>query len=148
MTEQKNIKSYIDISESDCESMSEDVSKTYAQAIMLDIQSPAEFVEEDADRLGFSGKVLIDRLKWGDVRISRGLAAIIVTISKGVPGELVMWAFTLNKMYNGLTLTASDIAVYFPIGFPIEEAREKIWDAQKDVNAPLGNAVDVKENWK
>ena len=147
MTEQNNIKSYIDISESDCESMSEDVSKTYAQAIMLDIQSPAEFVEEDADRLGFSGKVLIDRLKWGDIKISRGLAAIITMLSKGVPGEIVMWAFTLCKMYKGSTLTASDLASYFPIGFPIEEAREKIWDAQKDVNAPLGNAVDDKENW-
>ena len=48
---------------------------------------------------------------------------------------------------GGIKLSKTDL-LFSTITAKWEEAREKIWDAQKDVNAPLGNAVDVKENWK
>ena len=100
-----------------------------------------------ADELGFSGKVLFQRLKvCSEAKIEKGLAVLIVVMANGNPGNLVMWAYTMHKMNKGSLITINDFAEKFPFGVPSEEGFSEVWDSQKDtVNG--GNLIDVSANW-
>ena len=123
--------------------MTEDESMVFLNAMMSDAMNVV-FDEAFAEELGFSGKVLERRLTvCSTAKITRGLALLLVVMSKGNPGNLVMWAYTMHCIAKGKDqiLTISDFAEFFPIGVPSEEGLSATWDAQKD---PIkgGNLID------
>jgi hypothetical protein len=126
--------------------MTKDESGIFLAAIM----NPAlegTFDEDFAEELGFSGKVLERRLAaCTTAKITKGLAVLVVIMSNGNPGNLVMWAYTFHKMNKGQVLTINDFANEFPMGVPSEEGFSAVWDSQKNsVNG--GNLIDDVKNW-
>jgi hypothetical protein len=69
-------------------------------------------------------------------------AALVVASQCRKPGTSVLWAFTLNRMFQNQNqpVTLADLALAFPIGFPTEEAESEVWEAQKGNN--WGEKVD------
>lgn len=64
------------------------------------------------------------------------------------PGDAVMWSYTLCRMYdNGDDLTPERWCFVFPDGVPAEEEKKRIWDEQKDKDAPMSNWLDKME-WR
>lgn len=69
------------------------------------------------------------------------------------PGQIVMWAHTLNEMFVklGHKVTLSDFAKEFPMGIPIDEEYRRVWDLQKRIPEPgtIGgdNLIDDFTQW-
>jgi hypothetical protein len=126
--------------------MTKDESQIFIGA-MMNPTLEATFDADFADELQFSGKVLHRRLETcSTVKITKGLALLIVVMANGNPGNLVMWAYTLHKMNKGEVLNINDFANTFPFGVPSEEGFSAVWDSQKDsVNG--GNLIDDVKNW-
>lgn len=123
--------------------MDKRLSEIFLQATLLEMQEKRnggirDFTEEDASQMGFPGKLLWSRLQIygrGESKIS--MACVLVSVIQCEnPGDIVMWAFTLNRLYleQQRTVTVGDLAEAFPIGFPNAKGREEVWDAQKISN--------------
>jgi hypothetical protein len=65
------------------------------------------------------------------------------------PGNAVMWAFTLNKMAIKASkpVDMDTFANYFPMGIPTDDGYHEVWESQKEVDSPLGNAIDRMDDW-
>lgn len=115
-------------------------------SVMLNPELDTQFDEQFANKLGFSGKLLYSRLsEFSKAKITRGLALFVVVLSNGNPGNLVMWTYTIHKMYKGKVVTIHDFVDQFPFGVPSEEGLSAVWDAQK---SPTGaNMIDNIANW-
>lgn len=114
------------------------------------------FNEQVANECGPVGQILYHRLQLqGPVQITVGLAVFIMSLTGGVPGKIVMWGYTLNRMFKrkaesiGGHLTIDDLAFCFPMGFPVEEEENRLWDAQKGHlhNFECDNMVDQMDTW-
>ena len=98
-------------------------------------------------------QLLHQRLEWANVKITKPLAGICLLLSRGIPGNIVMWAWTLKVMSddkNGQILRVDDLVTAFPNGFPTEKGEIDVWDSQKgdpDIY-PLGNKLDDTTIWK
>jgi hypothetical protein len=107
----------------------------------------------DASRMGEVGNILWGRLVTdGPVEISLGLACfVLLGLAAGNPGQIVMWAFALNRLHWRLRrrITMSDLADAFPIGFPSNEACNKMWNAQKGhlVGLRIDNRLNLDATW-
>jgi hypothetical protein len=114
--------------------MDEETSKLFIKCTLIELQQQEEFTKQIAyEELGICGKIFWDRLNLYGGKVSLPTAIIAITLSKGLPGNLVMWAFTLARLYKAAEkmVTISDLAEVFPAGFPTEDGELEIWDAQK-----------------
>lgn len=95
--------------------------------------------------LGNGGEILFYRLAAVDLKISRGLALIIVLLSDS-PGKIVLWSWTLHNMRNAdkSTVSLKDWTYKFANGVPTEDAYSKTWDAQKHQGQ---NLLDFSSTW-
>lgn len=95
-------------------------------------------------------RVLNQRLDWARVEATTAVKYFVSELSKGIPGRLVMWAWSLRKLYidNGCKkIDMSALTYACPNGFPVDQIYTDVWDAQKDDASPLGNKLDVPTNW-
>jgi hypothetical protein len=98
----------------------------------------------------FACKVVKGRLGLAKVTVSPYAMMWVSIMSKGSPGNAVLWAYTLCHMAekaNKTHVVFGDMAYAFPFGFPIEDSMRECWEAQKQAGAPLSNAMDATENW-
>ena len=107
-----------------------------------------------AEQCGALGQILFYRLDVAKVPVSVGLAIFLMQMSNGSPGELVMWAYTMNRIYDKQRklLTMDVLSEHFPWGFPHEKERHRLWDAQKVHEHGrefhgTDNMVDLTETW-
>ncbi len=108
------------------------------------------FTDDIAKKLGPIGQILYSRIRLADVRITLELAVWCSTLSEGVPGNLVLWAWTLRELsmlYAGRELTIADWTNHFPMGVPTPEEYHRVWRAQKVSGIP-DNALDKPAIWK
>src|SRR5262245_56794777 len=115
------------------EPMSREMTELFLKATMLDMQKPEPFTEKVAAEMGWLGKILYSRLQAYGGECTVAVAVIVGMLSKGSPGNVVMYAFTLARI-SKLTekiVDTKELSLRFPWGFPTEEGLLEIWDAQK-----------------
>lgn len=130
--------------------MTMEESKIFLTAMMSPVLK-SEFDKAFSVELGFTGQILESRLSaCSNVKITKGLALLLVFLSNGNPGNVVMWAYTMHviakQKVGCLPITISDFSEFFPMGVPSEEGLCTTWDAQKDPNNG-SNLIDDKANW-
>ena len=129
--------------------MTVEQSQTFTSCFIHETTTRAAFDRDTAEKMGPIGSILFARLAWGDVRVTRELALWCAILSDGVPGKIVLWAWTLRKLYevcHNQQLTISDWTNVFPLGVPTPEEYTRVWDAQKVQGIP-DNALDNHSNW-
>ena len=148
--------SYLDSDEKGRAPMTKEETEMFMKCFFLDKTKPDSVLDEKmSEELGFLGQVMYKRLSWQPdgrvVQVSPGAAIFAMILSKGIVGNAVMWAYTLNRMYNmkKSRVTLEDLTVAFPWGFPTEEEYGRLWDAQKAYKHGLegDNLVDQPETW-
>ena len=106
---------------------------------------------EGEDGLGHIGRILLQRLEWTrSVKITIRCAVLIVLLSNGLPGNTVLWAWTLRAIWlkNGRrTVDLHTWLRHFPLVLPSEEEISRVWEAQKDGKSPNGNRLDNHQVW-
>lgn len=70
------------------------------------------------------------------------LLLLVGDLTKGSPGNGVMWAFTL---YKNNVKNVDEFVNIFPYGFPTDEAYHECWNNQKYGGT---NILDRPETWK
>lgn len=151
-----SVLSYLDAPASTRIPMTEDQSLLFAECVLAEANKPDFlFTEKQAALLGPIGEIFYHRLQVaGPVEITMPLALFLCFMSDGIPGEAVMWAYTMNRMYlrkGSLSmLTIGDLSNAFPWGFPDENERHRLWDAQKghEHGENCDNMVDQKLTWE
>lgn len=131
------------------ERMDEQTANYFLQFTMLDMNVPKELNKESSGELGPAGQLFYQRLRIfsPNTVISESLAAFLLLISKGNPGKMVMWVYTLHAMakVTERVLTIKDFAQRFPMGVPTPSEYSRLWDLQKGEHGE--NRLDFKENW-
>lgn len=115
------------------------------------------FSEKISQEAGPAGQIFEKRLSWPHhagqqcATVSVPCAIFVIMLSGGSPGKIVMWAYTINRLYQRKRdmVTMDDLAHAFPIGFPTEQAEHELWDAQKARRHGQegDNMVDKIETW-
>jgi len=83
------------------------------------------------------------------------LEVFIIWIAAGLPGNLVLWAYTIHKVQQqtgNKMVTLGELIDNFPhshIGFPNKDGISEIWDFQKAYvhKLPGDNLIDLRETW-
>lgn len=99
-----------------------------------------------------SVRILMGRIALANITLCPRLTLFIAVISHGVPGRLVVWAYTLKCIAQDLGLGMLDIATffngYFSNGIPTDEAYNLAWDEQKiDRTNGSDNYLDTEGAW-
>lgn len=124
--------------------MDKDEAKIMINA-MMNPKLQEVFDEAASNDIGIEGRILQKRLAaCSTAKITYGLAILVIVMSNGSPGNLVMWAYTFHKMNKGEVLTINDFAHYFPFGVPSERGLSETWESQKDHGM---NLIDDVKNW-
>lgn len=122
--------------------MSKELTEMFLKCTMMEAHLIREgkldyFTSDIAKEMGFMGKMLWVRMKAyaGDnpmPQVTVG-ATIVAAMQCKNPGTAVMWAFTLNRMFqvDKKPVDMKVLANAFPVGFPTDEGLEEIWVAQK-----------------
>jgi hypothetical protein len=128
------------------------VPMTEEQSKMFTLLTWREYIgdlltDDQIHSMGFGAQVLASRLKHHGVHATNEVIAFFAFLSRS-PGDCVMWAHSIAQMASelGRKVVFRDVAQYFPMGFPTEEDKINIWDAQKSKGH--GNLVDTDEAWK
>lgn len=115
----------------------EKVGAVFGQAVSMELE------------LGSAGAMLLSTLSRSKfLRIDAGLAIMLVSLSGGIPGNLVLWSWTMHVIHQtrpGRVLTLLDFSDYFPLGVPSDAGYSEVWSAQKFQGA---NVLDLLETWK
>ena len=129
--------------------MTRDQTDLFLRCTLAERVQPEMFNENHANECGAVGQILYHRLQLqGPVEVTLGLAGFIMSLTEGIPGKVVMWAYTLNRMFKkkaesiGGPLDMEDLAFCFPMGFPIDEEEGRLWDAQKGGEANVAMEDD------
>lgn len=98
--------------------------------------------------------IIKSRLEHAGGSATPPLILFLSHVSKGVPGHMVTWAYTLaciqhkNKLKS---VTIEDWAYEFPKGIPVPQAYDKVWDSQKVERTKntlsSDNGYDDYNNW-
>lgn len=135
---------------SETEVMSNFIAKEFMAALLLEMQHKMTGAEneiiEEAPSLY---KILRHRIETclPHLKVSKPLMAFICVLSKGSPGNAVLWASVIAAMAAADNRTEIDIDVltrHFPMGFPTEASMSAAWDAQK---VGSGNLLDASTSW-
>ncbi len=153
------VQSYLDIDQHAARPMSIDETELFVRCTF------AEKAERDekgdltplnasiASELGAVGKIMHKRWECfsPEVKVSVPCAIFVLTLADGSPGKVVMWAYTLNRMYQRKRdiINMDDLSQAFPWGFPTQVQERTLWHAQKCyVHGVHGdNMMDQKQTW-
>jgi hypothetical protein len=155
------ISSFLDVPVSEMEVLDADSTETFIRMSFTERKLKDEnsldfeFNEEKANSAGEIGMILFQRLLLDETKISFPLALLICSICNGNPAQLVMWAYTLNRIYREIkkdrVVTIEDWSLKFPIGVPNNEAMRKIWEQQKvspeELKGGNDNLLDRQWPW-
>jgi hypothetical protein len=132
--------------------MNNETSEMFIKVTLLDNYRCIPFTEKEARKLGTFGMILYNRLTVGPVIISSGVGVFCIWLAEANPGKVVMWAYTLNRIYNKnhRIVTMTDLAFAFADGFPTEEEQKRIWLGQKCFRGHFesDNLLDYPETWE
>ena len=164
------IKSLLDTSASERTNMSEVESKIYITMLMsehsanpqcretLSEEGYAELVKMDYEKVKshlmetilFGGQLMHRRFFVfcnGVIPVTNIVALFVVLMSRGNPGRMVLWCYTLWRAYqeSGEIINMEALTKLFPWGFPTEETYAHYWDLQK--NPEKDNRIDEVSEW-
>lgn len=131
----------------DLEPMDKDTSKFLVTLILLseDEGMPREMMNEIQLDPGY--RIIKGRLEAEGGEATASALAFLSGLCDGIPGRMVMWAYTLYRIHRktGETVSLKDVCDFFPEGFPTESEHQKAWDEQKGANRGLecGNILDT-----
>lgn len=99
-------------------------------------------------------KIIRSRLEAAGGKATDELIIWLSYISKGVPGTMVMWAYTtacIQQKVEQESVTLNDWTTWFPEGLPSNGERARVWDSQKVKREPgtmmSDNAYDNLDYW-
>ena len=155
------VKSLLDVSRQFVGPLTKESGKVFMECLLLEdpVAETQKIKREDwiYNEENPSLQVLLTRLAWPKevVEISTSLAAFIVFIAKGIPGNLVLWAYTIHKVQQktgNKVVTLGDLVTYLPYkekGWPTDEGLTEIWDSQKGFVHKVSedNLIDLRETW-
>lgn len=105
---------------------------------------------EDADSFELAARrAIVGRLARAGVSVTVPAFVAMVILSERL-GDLVLWAYLAMEIArrDGLDVVDLDaLSFAMPHGIPTEEARRRIWDAQKDFDGLNGNWLDTVAAW-
>ncbi|MHA1948258.1 MAG: hypothetical protein ACW987_00200 [Candidatus Thorarchaeota archaeon] len=134
--------------------MTDDESERMLKLAFVEKKSPTDlFTEEVSEEGGDIAKIMQKRLALDETEATVPLALLLCCFSEN-PGVVVMWSYTINRIYNANNrerpVDIGDFAMYFPMGVPTEEGYDHIWVQQKGKSLGLSvdNALDTWEPWK
>jgi len=158
-----SVLSYLDIDQHGARPMSQEEAKMFTQCVFAERAELAKngrleaFTEAISKECGAVGQIFEKRLSWPACQsqqcafVSVPCALMVLTLAGGSPGKIVMWAYTINRMYQRKRdlITMDDLAHYFPWGFPTEQQEHTLWDAQKGCRhgRKCDNMVDQIDTW-
>jgi len=141
------IKSFLDIPEKDRIPLNKELCEIFVKCCMLEAGTEiVEMKSEESDP--FAVRALDRWCKHTKTKITFPLGVFLATASTKIC-EVVMWVYAMHQIQKKTgkdMLTTQDFADHFPLGIPNEEARDKIWEAQKVF--PGDNLLDRKETWE
>jgi hypothetical protein len=151
--------SFLDLKQNELQELSDEQAKTIIALSIgqedLKQPLPADKLEDCLTKAGtiqmpFGMTVLVKRLQQTDAEYSPDAVLFVTTLCR-TPGDAVMWAYTLfqqAKKSGKNSVTLHDLCMGpFGYGFPTDAGKERIWDAQKDKDSPLGNLLDNSKTW-
>lgn len=106
-----------------------------------------EVAKATEESIGF--RILTSRLKPHGVKITPLTLAFLTLLCEN-PGKCVVWAFTIfcaTKRRPETVYALEHFCDDFPFGIPDETYQREVWEAQKAPHAPLGNLLDIAEDW-
>lgn len=149
--------SYLDSDPKTHVPMTKEQTELYIRCYYGEQAKPDQMFElAEAEQCGDIGRIFYHRLTLaGPIKMSLGVALFVLSLAGGVPGRIVMWAYTMNRMYKrkaesiGGHLTMEDLSFCFPMGFPSEQEEHRLWDAQKGHchGRKCDNMVDQMDTW-
>jgi hypothetical protein len=155
--------SYLDIDQNKARPMTEEECRLFMECVFaekreLETKGKLEaFTEEISKECGAVGQIFEKRLSWPAcvsqqcAFVSVPCALFVLSLAGGSPGKIVMWAYTINRMYQRKRdlITMDDLSLCFPWGFPTEPQEHELWDAQKGSRhgVKCDNMVDQIETW-
>lgn len=125
--------SLLDLDIKYCVPMDKETSEIYIKCSILETRDPQEFTEQHAAQMGMIGKILFPRLKIFGAKCTLAVALAVCHISAGSPGNVVLYAFTLGRLFkqNNKIVDMMALSNAFPIGFPNEAGLQAVWETQK-----------------
>lgn len=126
----------------------------FMKCTMMDMEKqPDELDKKTVERVKDAGlMIILQRLNWGKSKASTACVLLCSILSEGHPGNMVMWAYTINAIYHktGEMVTTHTLVDYFKYGFPSENAKKAAWGLQKGYthDLPVDNLLDQPEIWK
>lgn len=137
--------------------MTQEESGMLMRCILNELSSGKEPTTEDDPVFKLPGELprllygcILARLNYAGVQITPGALMTVLAFDAKSPGDLVLWAYTIKCLAEKeakTLISVDDLIAAFPFGIPTEEARERIWTAQKQDGAPGANWLDTKEAW-
>ncbi len=131
--------------------MTQEETGVFLQCCQIDMSNESVLTSEQAKQMGFASQVFFGRLEFSHTPVSMAVGAFLSYLSKGSPGNAVMWAYAMNRLYKEKrqTINMSLLADAFPWGFPSEDEQIRLWRAQKGEmhNSECDNMVDQAETW-
>jgi hypothetical protein len=93
---------------------------------------------------------IVARLAVANVAVTPAALVVLASWSKS-PGDLVLWAYACLCLAQrrGLDLvTLQDLGFHaFPMGVPTDDAKTRIWNAQKHFDSAEANWLDLEKAW-
>jgi hypothetical protein len=138
--------------------MSKEDSKSFMQLYMMELRRDTTVDEllvlDDtvAREIGPLCQIFHARLATCSpgTHVSALLAAWLCHLSKGSPGNAIMWAYAMHRMAinfpEGSLLNMSRWTQAFPMGVPSEDGYSRVWGAQK--GAKGHNRLDDPLVWR
>lgn len=108
--------------------------------------------EKEARECGPFGMMTFQRLRLHGLHeaVTMPMFIWLMELSKGVPGNITVWCWTLHQIRKDYKLiapiTLEDFGLrFFPRGIPTDAAYDQLWVAQKTENGQ--NRLDKAETW-
>ena len=91
----------------------------------------------------FTYKVVMARSETLGLNIEQQVADFLAVMCHS-PGDITMYLSLLRQeQEDGEEINMTNFVNLFPWGFPTQDTLSTLWDAQKEKDAPLGNALDM-----
>ena len=141
------LKSLLDFSER--REMTKGESETFLMCSMSEQQNGPGLPEGKEEPQFASYQILSNRLEWAQVEVSFWVKLFLSTLCSS-PGNCVLYAYACADIYHrqGRSVTMTELANAFPMGFPTDKALQDCWEAQKHPAKRIDNGYDRLEYWQ
>lgn len=115
--------------------MGRDLTDLYMNCLLAELGGDEEFTEGIAGEMGAA--TLFRRLTLYGARVTVPVAITLCMVSRGIPGNLMMYAFAMARLCSVKKLDRVDmtaLSAEFSIGFPTNLGLRECWEAQKGWN--------------